>query len=85
MHGFSQGHKDVNGILVKFEDLVSGKTDLDMLANHIGIPPLDTSVLTKVVRTTDGTDSKPERNISFLDRTIISIICRKLINQHGYK
>ena len=43
--GFVAGVDSVDGMLVRYEDLVSGNIDLALVAEHVGVEYLDTSVL----------------------------------------
>jgi len=47
--GFLEGYKEVDGVLIRFEDLIGQKTDLKMLADHISVRSIDSSVLDKKI------------------------------------
>ena len=82
LQGYIAGCKDVDGMLVKFEDLISGKLNLNKIANHIKVKSIDSSVLNKKIASPAKTTSKPP--ISLLDKIIITAICRSLMLQVGY-
>jgi len=72
----------VDGMLVKFEDLVSGGMDLRKIANHLGVGGLKESVLQRKINSPKEDVKKPK--ISLLDRAIIITYCRKLMEKLGY-
>lgn len=82
MEGFLSGASEVDGILVKFEDLVSGKIELEKIAHHVGVSQFDESVLQQKINSPREIVKRPK--ISLLDRTIISFICRSLMQKVGY-
>lgn len=69
---------------MKFEDLISGKFDLKMLANHLGLENIESSILKKKIGS--PTQSKiQKRPLSFLDKRVISLIAGRLMHRVGYE
>lgn len=50
--GFLQHSEDVNGLMIKYEDLISGDVDLDKIESHLEIK-IDRSLLKKKVGSSD--------------------------------
>lgn len=84
MDGFLQGHAEVDGILVKFEDLVSGAVDIERIADHIQVDALNADVLKRKVGTPKGTVAKKKKSTSWFDRAAISATCGPLLGKLGY-
>ena len=45
LEGFLDHHSDVGGVLVRYEDLVSGTLDLQVISNYTGLQSIDSSIL----------------------------------------
>ena len=80
--GYLSGYDDVGGMLVKFEDLVSGQVDLQKIICHIGVGGFDKTVLQMKINTPTVTVKRPD--ITWLDRTIILNLCGGLMREVGY-
>lgn len=85
VEGYLSGYKDVDGILVKFEDLISGKVDIDWLASHIGVKKIDSSVLDKKIGAPEARKKKRKKVITPVERMILSAIAGPVLAQLGYK
>ena len=81
---FLEGYDDVDGVLVRFEDLVDGKIDLDWLGEHTGIENLDAAVLKNKVRTRESKETLRRSSLNWLDRMVIRMVCGKLLGRLGY-
>ena len=84
LEGFINGYKQVDGLMIKFEDLISGKIDLDQIAAHIRVGKIDRSVLEKKVGSPNAHRQKPAKKINVYERAILSSIGRPLLNKLGY-
>jgi len=84
MDGFLEGHADVDGLLVRFEDLVSGAVDVDRIARHIQVERLNPDVLKQKVGTPKGAVADKKAEISWLDRAAINATCGALFGKLGY-
>jgi len=84
MDGFLEGHADVDGILVRFEDLVSGAVDIDNIARHIQVNNLNPDVLDRKVGTPKGTAAHGKPEISWFDRAALKATCGSLLGKLGY-
>ncbi len=83
VEGFLNGYKDVDGLLVKFEDLIAGNFDLCKIADHIGAKSLDPSVLSKKIAGIPRDRKKGKLNI--FDRIILSVIGGRVLKKLGYR
>ena len=83
--GFLEGCEELGGVLIKFEDLASGRIDLDCLSAQTGIADLDASVLEKKVRTPEGKETTRRSRLSHLDRLLIRRVCGELLDRLGYR
>ena len=84
LEGFIRGYQDVDGLLVKFEDLISNKIDLDDIANYIGVKKLDHSILVKKIGSPRPELMKTKMKLNFYERYILSIIGHPLLGKSGY-
>ncbi|HEY9202186.1 MAG TPA: sulfotransferase [Gammaproteobacteria bacterium] len=84
LSGYLDGCADVDGLMIKFEDLVSGKIDITHLGDYLGIKDLDESVLNKKIDTPRGKVTHKKKNIGFFDQLIIRLICKDLLSRVGY-
>jgi hypothetical protein len=82
MEGFVSHAADVDGMLIRFEDLVAGKVDLQRLAGHIGVSSLDGTVLQRKINSPGNIVKK--NDISLLDRAVIASVCGSLMRRAGY-
>lgn len=83
--GYLEGYKDVDGYLVKYEDLVAGKVDLQELADYIGIASIDSSVLDKRVASPASIKVKrKKKRLLFVEKWILRLVAGKLLKKTGY-
>jgi hypothetical protein len=79
LEGFISGYSDVGGLLVKYEDVINGKTNPQKIADYLGLSSSDTNVLgTKL-----GTRSSGKR-LSSYERFILNSIGGELRSRLGY-
>lgn len=79
LEGFIGGYSDVEGLLVRYEDVINGKTTPQHIADHLGISTFHTDVLgTKL-----GTRSSGKK-LSHYERFILNSIGGKLRSSLGY-
>jgi hypothetical protein len=45
LEGFLEGHKELDGLLIKYEDLVAGKISLESIARHVRVRRIDENVM----------------------------------------
>ena len=83
--GFLEGYEEVDGYMVKFEDLISSKTEIQKIADHIGVKSLDSSVLEKRIGAPKSIKSRKKKKLILYDRMMISIICNNFMQKLGYK
>jgi len=83
--GYLEGHREVGGMLIRFEDLTSGQFDLDELAGYLELDHLRQETLGRRIRTPNDKASPVKRNLSVADRFIISMICGPLMKQLRYR
>ena len=82
LEGYLSGYEEVDGMLVRFEDLVDGKVTLEDIEKHIGVENLSPQVLEKKIDSPKGLIKK--RDINFFDRMIIRGICGTMLKRLGY-
>lgn len=83
--GFFSGHADVGGMLIRYEDLVGGRVDLNGLAAYLEFDRLDPEPLTRRI---DAPTDKPrgrKREIGTPSRLILSLVCGRAMRQLGYR
>jgi len=85
LEGFLTGYNAVSGIVVKFEDLISNKLDLDALASHIGVKKLNPSILEKKIDSYEQRTKAQQKKLTSLDRCILTIIGGPLLAKLGYR
>ena len=84
LEGFLEGYRDVDGVLIRFEDLVSGKVDLSGIASYLQVDELNSSVLKKTVRTTGGDQSVRKNPLTIYDRIMLTWTGGSLLAKLGY-
>jgi hypothetical protein len=84
LSGYVDGYQEVNGYLLKYEDLCAGKVDLQKLADFIGIKSMDATVLER--RIAAPTDRKKRRRwLTPIERWLIILVAGKLMKRVGYR
>ena len=83
--GFLNGHHDVDGCMIKFEDLIGGRVSLADIASHIGVRELDPEVLKTRVSLTAKGSSSHHRKLNPYDRLVIRTVCGPVLDQLGYR
>jgi hypothetical protein len=84
LDGFIEGYKEVDGLLIKFEDLVSNKINLELVADHIKVNNINASVLNKKIRSPNKIKEKVKKKILPHERYFISFIGMPLLKKLGY-
>ncbi|HBN25996.1 MAG TPA: hypothetical protein DD405_00805 [Desulfobacteraceae bacterium] len=84
LEGFLNSYKEVDGIIVKFEDLVSGKMNLDQIADHIGVKKLDALILEQKIGSPRHIKKIRPNRLTRLDRFILSSIGGTILTKAGY-
>ena len=85
LEGFLSGYPSVGGIVVKFEDLISNKVDLDAMAAYVGVKKLNPSILEKKIDSYEQKTKAQQKMLTSLDRCILTIIGGPLLAQLGYR
>jgi hypothetical protein len=85
LQGFIAGYEEVDGILVKFEDLVSGKMALDEIAQHVRVDHLSSSVLENKIGQPSFKKQKKKKRLNIYERFILSYIGAPLLSAHNYE
>ena len=85
LKGYLNGYKDVDGIIIKFEDLVAGKIPLKEIADHIGVNNIDPSVLNKKIWSPKSDKKQKGKKITRFERIILSFTGGSLLKKTGYK
>jgi hypothetical protein len=79
LEGFISGYSDVGGLLVRYEDVINGKTTPQQIADYLGISAFDTNVLGTKLGTRGG-----KKKLSYYERFILNSIGGKLRSSLGY-
>lgn len=82
MEGFLAGADEVDGMLIKFEDLVAGKVDLKELARFLEVKGFDETVLQRKINDPQVIVKKGQ--ISGIDRKLLSWLCGDLMRKLDY-
>ena len=84
LSGFLNGYKEVDGILVKFEDLVSGNFPLQRIADHLGVSRVDSLVLEKKIGSPNESKRRRRRALFPYEKLILYGVARSLLKKLGY-
>jgi hypothetical protein len=82
--GYWDGHKDVGGFFLRFEDLVAGKTDLTALAEYLEVEKLDAGVLEKKVGGNIGEAAKAKKTLTAPEKYLLSAVAGSTMKTLGY-
>ncbi len=80
VEGFVSEYEDVGGLLVKYEDLISGQIDLDEIAKYVGVDKLDGSIFEKKM----GARSKKRGDLSLPEKFALKSVAGRLQKKLGY-
>ena len=84
LKGFFDGYMDVDGMVIKFEDLVGGKASLAAIAEHIGVEGLDGGILEQKVPAPKGKRTRHYETVTAIDRMAIALTAGSLMKRAGY-
>ncbi len=85
LEGYLEGYKEVDGIMIKFEDLVSRKLDFKEIAAHIMVENFDITILQKKISGPDNLyKKKPKKMLTPFEYVILKIIGNPLLTKLGY-
>ncbi len=84
LSGYLDGYLDIGGFMVRYEDLVSGKVDLQALADYIEVDCIDSAVLDKRIASPDKRRKKRIRWITPIERVLLAMVAGKLMRRVGY-
>lgn len=79
--GFVNGCKDVNGLLIRYEDLVNGEFQLESLKTFLDVDSIDENLLEQKV----GGRSANRRPLILPEKLILDGIAGRLRSELGYK
>jgi hypothetical protein len=78
LSGYLEGWRDVDGYLVRYEDLVAGKVDLPALAAHIGIRQINGDVLEKRIASPATGRKRRKKWVTPVERAILNTVAGDL-------
>ena len=81
---FLNVYKEVNRLLIKFEDIVLNKIELDGIAEYNDVKKLNSSILDRKISSPKPKKNLVRRKFNFYDRFMIPAIGGKLLSQLGY-
>lgn len=80
VNGFIDGYKDVGGMLIRYEDLVSGRLPLQTIRDYINVSSIDTDILNKKV----GARSASRTPLILPERILLNSVARETRKRLGY-
>lgn len=83
--GYLDGHKGLDGVMVKYEDLISGRIDLAGLAASIGLRSIDPWPLERRIGSPTAAQERSKPRLSAYDRAVITAIGGRLVKDLGYR
>ena len=84
LSGYLEGCEDLGGFMVKYEDLIGGKVDLQALADYIGVSHIDSAVLDKRIASPDKKRKKRIRWITPMEKGLLRLVAGRLMKRVGY-
>jgi hypothetical protein len=85
LDGYLDNHKEVNGYLIKYEELIAGEVNLEKLSRYIGIKEIDSSVLNMRIASPDGKiHQRRRRHITRIEKLLLRMTAGKLMRKAGY-
>jgi len=81
LSGYLDGWREIDGLLIRYEDLVDGKVDLQALAAHIGIQGVDKSVLEKKIASPDVGRKRRKKWITPVERAMLSLVAGSVMKR----
>jgi hypothetical protein len=85
LSGYLDGYEELGGYMVKYEDLIAGKIDLQALAGYVGVSHIDTTVLDKRIASPDKVKKRPKKWINPIARVLMNLTASRLLKELGYK
>ena len=79
--GYLDGWREVDGLLIRYEDLVNGKVDLQALAAHVGIQRIDESVLEKRIASPAVGRKRRKKWVTPVERVVLSLVAGSVIRR----
>jgi len=80
LSGFIDRHQEVDGLLVKYEDLISDSVSLDKLAEHVGVAAINKNILNSQV----GKRSARRKPLMFIEKLILDRVTKSTRKKLGY-
>jgi len=80
LNGFLQSYQEVDGLLIKYEDLISGKFNIDQIAEHIGVQSIDHGVMEKKIRARGH-----KQKLSMYEYLVLKNTGGHLLDELGYQ
>ena len=80
LEGFLNGYKDVDGMMIRYEDLISGKLDPDLIAKHIRVEKINPEVLERKI----GNRGHRQKGISIYEKIVLKGVAGDIMQELGY-
>lgn len=85
LSGYLDGYQALDGMLIKYEDLIAGNIDLDELARHTGLDHIDSTVLKKKIGSPDDAKrTRRKKHITPIEKIMLSSVAGGLMQKVGY-
>lgn len=83
--GFLDGHHEVGGMFIRYEDLVQGRVDIEKLAAYLELPRVDPAPLSRRIDTPTDKQPRRKRKVNAIDRFLITSICARSMQRLNYR
>jgi hypothetical protein len=81
LSGYLDGWRELGGFLIRYEDLVAGKVDLQALAAHVGIRTIDPGVLEKKIASPETGRKRKKKWITPVERILLNMIAGSVVRR----
>lgn len=85
LNGYLNSYRSVDGMLVKYEDLINDYSILNQIANHINVQKINTTALKKNISEPNKmSTSKQKPTINFIEKILIKYFSNNVMKKIGY-
>lgn len=81
LSGYLDGWQELGGFLIRYEDLVAGKIDLEALAAHVGIRRIDPNVLEKKIASPELGRKRSRKWVTPVERALLNLVAGSVIRR----
>jgi hypothetical protein len=84
LSGYMDGCDDIGGRLIKYEDLVAGRIDLDDLSKYLNIKEIDRKVLDERIASPKKGRKRKGKWLSPIEKLVLRLVASKELKRAGY-